>query len=211
MVLGVILLTVASCVPQDRQAVGAAWAKLQVPAAAQVGAKQLLELARADGCVREQMGKWLPGLIERVPLEPAGDAVTLPRLNRVLYAAAWLAGELRLASTAEALESRMRDAGGPISSTMYSRAHLSGDVLARALVEVGDPAVPWLARALRSPYQSVRDRAVRALLLVCTKRAAATLRAYAATGKDAEPRDSLRARLAQAGRCEEEPKFEKAP
>lgn len=68
-----------------------------------------------------------------------------------------------MSATVESLAHRLEQ-GNRIymSQSFHQQAHLADDPIARALVAIGDPAVPELKRLLYSGDRVTRDRAARA-------------------------------------------------
>jgi hypothetical protein len=132
--------------------------------------------------LRAGLNRVLPSMLNSAP----NDAV--------MESEAKLAGALRLESTTPALVSLLSH---PISmvSDMYASYELIDDPIARALYEIGPPALPALAEALKSHTYLQRTRAMQVLVLTNTDQSRAILQAHLPSEPDAHLRDYLRFHL----------------
>ena len=146
--------------------------------------KQLLQLG-SDPDVRQYLAVHLPLLIERGPKScPPSEIVdSLAKSHSCpWYNAVELAGNLKIneASSALAPWINWRN-NGPFLPTM--EAQLIFYPAAKALAEIGDPAVPVLQRVINSGSAGEHARAVRVLCIIHTTKAKAVL-------QDALPHES---------------------
>ena len=143
----IFVLCFASCFAQNVPDVQSLYTQLNQPANTNSAAQQLHDLAAKDSVVRDYMAQKLPAMISA---GATGDwhSVTLQWMNAVR-----LAGQLKLETTIPALiESLSRnpvrggyDMQAGIGYTSSRGAKLQFDIVARALADIGDPAVPSVA------------------------------------------------------------------
>lgn len=138
----------------------------------------LLKRAQTDLEVRRYLAANLPTIIET-----GGKKPTSGWLNAVR-----LAGELRISEAAPALASciAVDNMGGEI--TAGGVRHLETIPAAKALAQIGDPAIPTLVDVLDRGTQRERRNAYLTLNLIGSKLSMATLRAQL----EKEPEQSLR-------------------
>lgn len=112
--------------------------------------KQILELARKDPDARQYVVQKLPGMIDK------------PETDEVWLNAVRLAGQLKAAEAVPSLQKALSRGrlGGPLNTTFTTQIRLDDDVVAKALSEIGDPAVPAVADFLKSREPKTRRRAV---------------------------------------------------
>ncbi len=109
-------------------------------------------MAKSDASVLDYLSANLPMLIEKRAVGPVW-------LNSVR-----LAGDLKIVSAVDALVAALgqNNKGGTL--TFAEEFRLDTDPPGKALAEIGDPAVPAVARALESPRKDIRWRATLVLV-----------------------------------------------
>jgi hypothetical protein len=133
--------------------IGALYDQLLQPSETNSAAQQIHDLAAKDATARDYLAHKLPTMISA---NAKGDwqSVNLMWLNAVR-----LAGQLRLETAIPALLQSLLgrnqvpvwayDKPGPVGASTFSRdARLENDIVARALADIGDPAVPAVAYVL---------------------------------------------------------------
>jgi hypothetical protein len=137
---------------------------------------QLLQLGRSDRGVRQFLAVRLPPLIDLGPKScPPSDIEDLKARWHACpwYNAVELSGKLRIAEAASALGPWIRwRAEGPYLPTL--EAQLVFHPAAKALAEIGDPAIPAVQQALSNPKDHYV--AVRVLCIIHTPKAKSVLR-----------------------------------
>ncbi len=158
-------------------------ARLGNPVTTTAGRSELIAQGAADPQVRSGLGRVLPSMLQSAP----NDAV--------MESEAKLAGALRLESTIPALVTLLAH---PIHMVggLYVSTQLLNDPVARALYDMGPPALPALAEALKSPNVLQRTRAMEVLLLTNSDRSRAILQAHVPVEPDESLRNYLRGNLA---------------
>lgn len=140
--------------------------------------KQLLSLGKAEPDVRRHLATELPAMIQAgpksCPPSEISDVVkrwhTCPWFNAVE-----LAGQLKIAEAVPALAPWVGwRAPAPLLPAMEEQ--LLFHPAAKALAEIGDPAIPVLKRVLNSRNPEEHAKAVRALCIIRTPNAKAVLR-----------------------------------
>jgi hypothetical protein len=156
-------------------------ASLAVPATTAEARSHLLELGRSDPGVRALLSSNLPAM-----LLAAKDLY-------VVRSEAQLAGELKIEaaipSLIQLLGGRNRIGGGSINA----RYELKDDPVARALYEMGEPALPALTNALKSDSREKRERTEAILILTNTSQTRDILGQHLRSEPDAQLRAYLRA------------------
>jgi hypothetical protein len=156
-------------------------ASLAAPATTVEARSHLLELGRSDAGVRALLSSNLPAM-----LLAAKDLY-------VVRSEAQLAGELKIEaaipSLIQLLGGRNRIGGGSINA----RYELKDDPVARALYEMGEPALPALTNALKSDSREKRERTEAILILMNTSQTRDILGQHLRSEPDAQLRAYLRA------------------
>jgi hypothetical protein len=132
---------------------------------------ELLRLGKSDPSVRQYLAVHLPSVIESGPSTPvcSGNSCE-PWLNAVE-----LGGHLKIDAAAPAL-AKWINWRSPGPSGLSLEARLVFYPAARALIEIGDPAVPAVQYALDRGNSHERYRAVRVLNIIDSPSARAVLR-----------------------------------
>jgi|SRR5215472_3416932 len=149
--------------------------------------EQLLKRGRSDSKVREYIARHLPPMIEKGPAEKdhLGSWIELVRL----------AGELKIAEAAPALTTWLTiDNIGEITTGGFIR--LENNPAGKALAEIGDPAVPVVARVFDRGTLRERRYAVYVLNLINSPSAKATLQERLSREPDKDLREFIRKSLA---------------
>jgi hypothetical protein len=115
--------------------------------------------------------------------------------DAVMESEAKLAGALKLQSTIPALVTLLAHPI-PMSGGLYVSAELLDDPVARALYDIGPPALPALGQALKSPNFEQRSRAMHVLVLTNTDQSRGFLQAHIPVEPDESLRRYLRGSLA---------------
>jgi hypothetical protein len=151
--------------------------RLQSPKNTDDARKQLLRLGNSDPDVRRYLAVQLPPMIERGPKScPPSEIEDL--VDR-LHSCPWdnaveLAGKLKIGEAAPALSPWINwRNNGPLSTSM--EAQLIFYPAAKALAEIGDPAIPVVQRVLNSGSSEEHARAVRVLCIINTPKSKAVL------------------------------------
>jgi hypothetical protein len=139
--------------------------------------KQLLQLGNSDSNVRRYLAVQLPAMIEPGPKScPPSEIADLVarRHSCPWYNAVELAGKLKIGEAAPALAQWINWRNeGPVGLSLEAR--LVFYPAAKALSEIGDPAIPVLQRVLNSGSPEEHVRAVRVLCIIHTPNAKAVL------------------------------------
>lgn len=146
--------------------------------------EQLLRRGRSDFKVREYIARHLPPMIEKGPGEK-GDHLG-PWIEFVR-----LAGELKIAEAAPALTKWLTiDNIGEITTGGFIR--LENNPAGKALAEIGDPAVPAVARVFDQGTLRERRYAVYVLSLINSSSATSALQEQSHREPDKALRDYIR-------------------
>ena len=160
---------------QSRQAPSELVQKLQSEKTTDEARKQLLQVGNSDPEVRRYLAAQLPPLIQRGPKScPPSDIQDVFKRWHACpwYNAVELSGKLRIAEAVTALAPWIGwRADGPFSPTLEARLVLHP--AAKALAEIGDPAIPVVQQALSNPKDHYP--AVRILCIIHTAKAKAVL------------------------------------
>jgi HEAT repeat protein len=127
------------------------FAQLNEPSTTDLAAREILKAANTNASARQYIVRRLPDIINKQKPEDA-----------VWQNAVHLAGELK---TSEAIPSLLRalslgPAGGPQITTFATQMRLEDDIVAKALTEIGDSAIPAVRNLLASEDKKTRRRAV---------------------------------------------------
>ena len=162
--------------PDDSRCVAELFQQLQQPPSTDQAAAELSKIGRRDTNVKSYLAKHLPDIISKTPT------------NRYVWLnSVRLAGAFRITEAVPALGQNILCATEESSGGLTSRYRLVGFPCGRALVEIGEPAVPELTKILNSGDLSRQWIAYRALFLMGTSRAMVALRDYTTT----EPNDAF--------------------
>ena len=156
--------------------------QLQAPETSDRAAAELLKLAKGDVRVRRALAERLPGIIAKGP--PNGP-------QRDAWAnAADLAGELKIKEACQALAKWMHTPAGPLGeeTELGIVTRLLGKPAAKALAEIGDPSLPFVAPVLSRGDDAERWDAVYILNLIGSPAAKKLLRERVSS----EPNPNLR-------------------
>jgi hypothetical protein len=149
--------------------------KLQSEKTTDEARKQLLQVGNSDPEVRRYLAAQLPPLIQRGPKScPPSEIVDLTARwhSCPWYNAVELAGNLKISEASSALAPWIGwRSGGPFLPTLEAR--LVFHPAAKALAEIGDPAIPVVQQALSNPKDHYP--AVRILCIIHTAKAKAAL------------------------------------
>ena len=141
---------------------------------------KLLKRAKSDANVRKLLADALPPVIQE---DPRGAL-------QVWMNAVRLAGELRIADTADALAKWIDFDDSGITS-LSGHFRLQDRPAARSLAQIGDPAIPALTGVLDKGTAGEREEAMLALHMICSPQANKILRERLAN----EPDSEIKARL----------------
>lgn len=151
--------------------------KLQSEKTTDEARKQLLQVGNSDPEVRRYLTAQLPPLIQRGPKScPPSEIVDLTTRwhSCPWYNAVELAGNLKISEASSALAPWINWRNeGPLVPTL--EVQLIFHPAAKALAEIGDPAIPVLQRVLNSGNSKERARAVRVLCIIHTPKTKAVL------------------------------------
>lgn len=179
--IAVVVITLSSsatCQTPDQLA------RLANPATTDAERTELIARGSHDPVMRGGLGRALPGML------------LAARNGSVIASEAGLAGALKLESTIPALVDRLTDRiGMETMTTLYRSYQMLDDPVARALYEIGRPALPALAEALRSSNYLQRSRAMSVLVLMDTNESRAVLQAHLAAEPDPHLRQYLQLNL----------------
>jgi hypothetical protein len=158
-------------------------ARLTNPATTDAERTELIARGSHDPHVRAGLGRLLPLMLLSAPND------------NVMESEAKLAGALKLESTIPSLVALLAH---PIhmSGGMYATTQLLDDPVARALYDIGPPALPALAQALKSSNGGQRTRAIQVLVLTDSDESRAILQAHVPVEPDESLRRYLRGNLA---------------
>jgi HEAT repeat protein len=157
--------------------------QLQAPETTDRAAPELLKLAKGDVGVRRVLAERLPGIIAKG--QPPD-----PWVNHVWFNAVSLSGELKIKEACEALAKWMHTEGGPSAGEGGMGVHmrLENKPAAKALAQIGDPALPVVAPVLNRDNDRERWDAVYILNLIGSPAAIKLLREHVSS----EPNPHLR-------------------
>jgi len=116
---------------------------------------EILKAASEDTSARQYIVRKLPGMINKQKSE-----------DEIWQNAVRLAGQLKASETIPPLLKALSlgPAGGPMNTTFGVQMRLDDDIVAKALSQIGDPAVPAVTNLLKSGERKARRRAVLILL-----------------------------------------------
>jgi len=112
-------------------------------------AREILQAVREDPSARQYVVQQLPEMISK------------PEVNEIWLNAVRLAGKLKATEAIPSLRKALSRGplGGPANMSFSGQIDLDDDVVAKALSEIGDPAIPVVTDLLSSGDQKKRRRA----------------------------------------------------
>jgi HEAT repeat protein len=124
--------------------------ELNRPKTTDRAAREIWRIATKNTEVRQYIVERLPGLIEQQKADETW-------LNAVR-----LAGQLKATEAIPALEKALDRGplGAPMNTTFGTEMHLQDDAVAKALSQIGDPAIPAIAGRLENADSKMRRRVV---------------------------------------------------
>ncbi len=166
-----------TAVAQSRPPASELVQKLQSDKTTDNARRQLLQLGKSDPDVRPYLAAQLVPMIDLGPKScpPSQIEDLVDRWHSCpWYNAVELAGKLKISETAPSLGRWINwRSEGPLSTSM--EAQLIFYPAAKALYEIGDPAIPILQRVLSSGNPGEHARAVRVLCIIHTPKAKTVL------------------------------------
>ena len=162
--------------------------QLESPASTTAASRKLFKIAGSDHDLRLQLGTALPTIIEPGPT---------PNSRQVWLNAVRLAGGLKIAEAAPALTKWIGLSKTNVAYSMGQDENLYFSETGRALVEIGEPAVPALREGLENSNPGVRTRASYALFLINSPDAKNALREHLAHEPDSSLAGYIKKRLAE--------------
>jgi hypothetical protein len=187
----VLILNVVTAQSQPPSELRTLLVQLKTPETTQQSAAKLLSMSQSQPAVRNLLSDELPTmLIENNDFD-------------VMQAETMLAGDLKLDTTIQPLVDLLNK---PVHSfhsrksryiledrTLSRFAELRDDPVARALSEIGEPALPALSVPLESTSVDLRRRTIRILLRIKTPQSRAMLQRHVPKEPDAELKKYLAA------------------
>lgn len=145
-------------------------------------AGRLLKMAKSDSATRKYLANQLPALIDQGP----GKSRSGPEgSDPVWWNEVKLAGQLKIGEAAPSLAKWIGEGTSEATaSTLGSQSRLEGYPAGRALIRIGDPAVPAIQEILSSPQLRLRWLAAYALHDINTPSARQALRTAAEKESD---------------------------
>lgn len=127
------------------------FAQLNEPSTTDMAAHQILLVAAKDATARQYIVEKLPDMINKQKPEDA-----------VWQNAVHLAGQLKAPEAIPSLVKALSlgRVGGPMNSTFETQMRLDDDIVAKALADIGDPAIPAVRNLLAAGDKATRRRAV---------------------------------------------------
>jgi hypothetical protein len=160
---------------QEQQSADETFQRLLSPKTTDKAATQLLSRAKKEPEARKYLAEHLPPVIEKDPKD----------LGQPWFNAVRLAGTLKIPEASSALAKWISlDSGGTTGMTISLR--LDNQPAAKALAQIGDPAVPTLSDVLQHGSAEERSAAARALYLIGSAAAKDALVKHLAEEKDPE-------------------------
>jgi HEAT repeat protein len=143
-------MVASTCSGQTNQDVASLFAKLCQPSTTDHAASEIARVAQKDSGARQYIVERLPGMLKRT------------ETDRVWLNAVSLAGELRAEETIPDLQKALSlgKVGGPHVATFTTEMRLDDDIVAKALSQMGDAAIPVARDLLASQATKDRRRAV---------------------------------------------------
>lgn len=136
----------AQVIPQVRRLA----AELSQPKTTDRALREIPDLVKNDAAGRQYVVQRLCELIRK------------RNTDEVWLNAVRLAGQLRASETIPLLQEALSrgPVGGPMNTTFTTQMRLDDDLVAKALSQIGDPAIPVAMNLLGSPDKKARRRAV---------------------------------------------------
>lgn len=161
LIAGILLISLPARSAQTRPAVRDLFEELRQSSTSDRAAREILRIVPNDSAARSYIAGRLPEMLGKL-------TVDRPWLNAVK-----LAGELKAVETIPVLKKALSlgKVGGPHLVTFATEMRLDDDVVAKALSQMGDAAIPVVRDLLTS--QAPRDRRRAVLILRNMKTAAA--------------------------------------
>lgn len=127
------------------------FARLNGPSTTNQAVHEIIEATTRNANTRQYIVQRLPDMINKQ--EPDSD---------VWRNAVDLAGQLKASETIPSLIKALSlgPTGGPMQTTFGTQMRLDNDIVAKALAEIGDPAIPAVRNLLTSQDKNTRRRAV---------------------------------------------------
>jgi hypothetical protein len=169
--------------PSDLQAL---FQQFQSPQTSDRATRQIIDLAKTNPNVKPYLAKHLPAVIEK---RTASFEICWTNAAR-------LAGELKIVETAPALAKYIGPADSGVS-TMSERARLDGNPAVKALLQIGDPAIPALKEVLAQGSVIERNYTIATLKSIGSPAAKSALREHLKRETDPVLRERIQAALAR--------------
>jgi hypothetical protein len=178
-------LVVSTCSGQTNQDVASLFVELCQPSTTDHAASEIARFARKDSGARQYIVERLPGILKRT------------EIDRVWLNAVRLAGELKAEQTIPALRKALSlgKVGGPHVMTFTTEMVLDDDVVAKAISQMGDAAIPGVRDLLARQAAKDRRRAVLILRNMGTPTARRVLQEHLPNETDPRNRDLIEAGL----------------
>lgn len=127
------------------------FARLNDPSTTNPAAQEIIEVATRNAEARQYFVQKLPDMINKEEPE-----------NAVWQNAVHLAGHLKASQAVPSLIKALSlgPAGGPLNTTFGTQIRLENDIVAKALAEIGDPAIAPVRNLLANGDKNIRRRAV---------------------------------------------------
>lgn len=165
--ISLALVIASSLIAQVQSKPSDLFQKLQSNESSDQAAEQLVQLGKSDSEVRAYIALHLPAVIDKNPHD----------LYKAWENATRIAGALKIVEALPALAKWVgADGVGPNEITNAEVYRLDTDPAARALAQIGDPAIPTLVVVLHSDKVAARRDAVFALRLIGSPQAVSALR-----------------------------------
>jgi HEAT repeat protein len=150
LILGLLGTDLAAPIQQSPE-IRKLFAQLNEPSTTDMAAHQILEVAAKDATARQYIVRKLPDMIIKQKPE-----------DEVWQNAVRLAGKLKSSEAIPSLLNALSlgPAGGPMNTTFGVQMRLEDDIVAKALSEIGDPAISAVERLLSNEDKKTRRRAV---------------------------------------------------
>jgi hypothetical protein len=189
-----------AAVAQTEQSLSSLLDDLVSPQNTTQAAAALLKIAETQPSVRSELSNVLPNLSNVLP-----NLILTSTDIEVVVSEATLAGKLQLVSAVPALVQlldRPNIRGGEMAnkaypSTITSRFELRDDPIARALADMGAPAVQALSTPLESIKVATRTRAARILIRINTPESLSLLQQHVGREADSRLKKYIAANLAR--------------
>jgi hypothetical protein len=194
--LAVVFLVLAvTARPQQQADIQGLYLKLGQPETSDEAARHILSMAETDAVARGYIAQRLPAMIKQSGIGP------------VWQNAVRLAGQLRAnEATPQLVNALGRGAvGGDGTHTMSRNARLEDDIVAKALAQIGDPAVPSVARLLKNSDRYVRLRMIWILININTDLSRKAMRDHLKVETDPAAKSLIQEKLGIDGASQTRP------